>query len=122
MNRNLNNLKNNLKNIDLKHIMTKKSKSKKSSKTTKRARKASLKTTVNGRKPNRYPKDRKKGTNKWFQFLNGKTPESAKIRNRLISDHSRTCKELGVDFDRFKFNSQLASLMAIEYRKQQDEN
>ena len=91
--------------------MTKKSKSKGSLKASKKAIKKSTRTKRNSKKPN-----------KWFAFFSGKTPEGAKIRNKLLSDKLRLCKSKGIEFDSFKFNSELAKIMSIEYRKLQNSN
>ena len=93
--------------------MTRKATAKTSTKTSKHTKKQSKKNQCK----NNYPKDRKKGDNAWLSFFSGKTPEGAKLRNRLISDHSKLCKNTGQEFNKFKFNGKLAKLMSIEYRK-----
>ena len=89
--------------------MTKKTivKSKKaaSKRTSRKANKQSKQTK------NKYPKERKKGSNEWLLFFGGKTPEGAKHRSKFVADHARMCKQTGQEFNRFEFNQKLATLM-----------
>ena len=81
-----------------------KSKKAASKRTSRKANKQSKQTK------NKYPKERKKGSNEWLLFLCGKTPEGAKHRNKFVADHVRMCKQTSQEFNRFEFNQKMATM------------